>query len=146
MLEWNYDEQGLKLTESYEGFRNAAYQDVVGVWTIGFGHTGPEVKPGLTITREQGEILLRADIAAAASCVRSAVTYPISQAQFDALVDFTFNLGCGAFLRSTLLRDINAGNIQAAADQFMLWANAGGKRVDGLVRRRTEERALFLQE
>lgn len=146
MLNFEYDDQGLRLTEGYEGFRATAYQDVVGVWTIGFGHTGPDVKPGLTITREQGEILLNSDIAAAANCVKSAVTYQITQHQFDALVDFTFNLGRGAFLRSTLLKDVNAGNISAAADQFMLWANAGGRRVDGLVRRRTGERALFLQE
>lgn len=146
MLNFEYDEQGLQLTEGYEGFRNKAYQDVVGVWTIGYGHTGPDVKPGLTITNEQGEILLRSDVAAATTCVRSAVTHPITQHQFDALVDFTFNEGRGSFLHSTLLKLVNAGDIPGAANEFLKWVMAGGRKLDGLVRRRTGERALFLQE
>lgn len=146
MLNFEYDEQGLQLTEGYEGFRDTAYPDVVGVWTIGYGHTGPDVRPGLTITKEQGDTLLRSDISAAATCVKSAVTFPITQHQFDALVDFTFNLGRGAFLKSTLLKLVNAGDIPGAANEFLKWVNAGGRRVEGLVRRRTGERALFLQE
>lgn len=144
MLKMAYDGNGLRLTEDYEGFRDTAYPDVAGVWTIGYGHTGHDVVPGMKITKEQAEILLRSDIHAAVSCVRSAVTHEITQGQFDALVDFTFNLGRGSFLRSTLLKDVNSGDITAAANQFLLWVNAGGKRFDGLVRRRTGERAEFL--
>jgi len=140
-----YDANGLKLTESFEGLRLTAYQDVRGIWTIGYGHTGHDVVPGMTITQAQAETLLLADIASAVACVQHAVTYPIDQAQFDALVDFTFNVGRANFLQSTLLKDVNNGDLAAAADQFMQWVYAGGKRFDGLVRRRTSERTLFLQ-
>lgn len=145
MLNMQYDEEGLKLTESYEGFRDTAYPDVVGVWTIGYGHTGPDVKPGLKITQEQGEALLRSDVAAAVACVRSHVTQQLTQHQFDALVDFTFNEGSGNFSKSTLLRCVNAGDFAGAASHFMDWVYAGGRKFDGLVRRRTGERTLFME-
>ena len=146
LANFQYDDQGLKLTESFEGLRLTSYQDVVGIWTIGYGHTGHDVVPGLTITQAQAEVLLKTDLAAAVSCVHHAVTYQIDQAQFDALVDFVFNVGRANFLKSTLLKDINNGDLSAAADQFMVWVNAGGKRFDGLVRRRTGERAMFLHQ
>lgn len=141
-----YDENGLSFTETAEGFRDTAYQDVAGIWTIGYGHTGFDVTPGLTITKQEAEILLRSDITAAVACVRTAVTRQLSQGQFDALVDFTFNVGRTNFLHSTLLKDVNNGDFSAAAQQFLLWVNAGGRRVDGLVRRRTGERAEFLEQ
>jgi lysozyme len=140
-----FDDTGLKLTEQFEGLRLTSYQDVRGIWTIGYGHTGHDVVPGLTITQAQAEALLRSDIAAAAACVASAVTYAVNQHQFDALVDFTFNVGRTNFVTSTLLKKLNAGDIQGAADEFMRWDKSGGRVFDGLVRRRTGERALFLQ-
>jgi lysozyme len=142
---YSYDNQGLGLTEGFEGCRLVAYKDVAGVWTIGYGHTGADVVEGLVITQAQAVSLLVSDVAAAVACVNHAVVVPITQDEFDALVDFTFNAGRGAFLQSTLLRDLNAGDLQSAAAQFGLWVNAGGKPVSGLVRRREAEKELFLR-
>jgi lysozyme len=138
-----YSASGLSLTEQFEGCRLTAYQDQVGVWTIGYGHTGLDVKPGLTITRDQAQILLTRDIECAATCVNTAVTVALTQQEFDALVDFVFNLGAGAFKGSTMLRCLNAGDFSGAADQFERWARAGGVVVAGLLRRRQAEEALF---
>lgn len=146
MLNFTYDTTGLRLTEGFEGVRLTAYPDVRGILTIGYGHTGHDVVPGLTITLAQAEALLSSDIAAAVHCVQVAVTYQaLNQHQFDALVDFTFNVGRTNFLTSTLLKRVNAGDIPDAANEFLKWDEAGGRVFDGLVRRRTGERALFLQ-
>src|SRR5271166_4474242 len=131
-----YSKEGLQLTERFEGCRLTAYQDVRGVWSIGYGHTGMDVVPGLMWTQEQAEAALQADTMAAASCVNTAVTVPLTQPEFDALVDFVFNVGCGNFRKSTLLRDLNAGDYAGAAAQFDVWDWAGGKQVAGLLRRR----------
>jgi len=135
---------GLALTKKFEGLRLAAYQDQVGVWTIGYGHTGREVHGGLAITEEHADVLLESDIASAVACVNRAVTAEISQCQFDALVDFVFNLGCARLLGSTLLRHVNAGEFDLAAAQFPLWDHAGGVVVPGLLARRNAEMSLFL--
>ncbi len=140
---FTYSGKGLALTEGCEGCRLTAYQDQVGVWTIGYGHTGSDVKPGLTITQEQAQDLLAHDVLGAAACVNRMVTVPLNQNEFDALVDFVFNLGAGAFGKSTLLTDLNAGKLEAAAAQFDLWDRAGGAEVAGLLRRRQQETALF---
>lgn len=146
MLNFTYDATGLALTEQYEGLRLTTYLDVRGIPTIGYGHTGHDVVPGMSITAAQAEVLLRSDILAAAHCVQSAVTLQtLNQHQFDALVDFTFNVGRTNFLTSTLLKRVNAGDMNGAADEFLRWNKAGGRVFDGLVRRRTGERALFLQ-
>ena len=138
-----YSDNGFALTRSFEGLRLTAYQDCGGVWTIGYGHTGPEVRAGLTITETEAEALLRSDVAASETSVNRAVNVPITQNQFDALVDFCFNCGRGNFLSSTLLRQVNLGNTQAATAQFALWVHAGGEVVPGLVRRRKAEAELF---
>jgi lysozyme len=138
-----YSGNGLSLTEQFEGCELTAYQDQVGVWTIGYGHTGPDVVSGLIITQPQAQDLLAQDVSSAAACVNNVVAIQLSQAEFDALVDFVFNLGAGAFKSSTLLVDLNAGNIAAAATQFDLWDHAGGAVVAGLLRRRQAETALF---
>jgi lysozyme len=142
---YSYDNQGLGFTEGFEGCRLVAYQDVAGIWTIGYGHTGTDVVEGVVITQAQAVSLLVSDVAAAAACVNHAVEVPITQDEFDALVDFTFNAGRGAFVTSTLLRKLNVGDLQAAAAQFSRWVNAGGKPVSGLVRRRAAEEELFLR-
>lgn len=140
---FTYDGAGLSLTEQCEGCELHAYQDQVGVWTIGYGHTGPDVVSGLSITQDQAAQLLAADIASAARCVNNAVAVQLMQDEFDALVDFVFNLGAGAFESSTLLRDLNAGDFTSAAAQFDVWDHAGGAVVAGLLRRRQAETALF---
>jgi lysozyme len=135
---------GVSLTESFEGVRLTAYQDQVGVWTIGYGHTGPGVCAGLTITQDQANELLAQDVATAASNVNRLVTIPLTQDEFDALVDFTFNVGTSNFASSTLLRDLNSSNFADAATQFERWDHAGGLVVAGLLRRRQAETTLFV--
>jgi lysozyme len=139
----SYSDQGLALTEQFEGLRLTAYQDSVGVWTIGYGHTGLDVQPGLTITQEQAGALLLQDVAGAVAAVNRLVTVPLTQNQFDALVDFTFNEGQGNLASSTLLRELNAGNTAGAAVQFLVWVYAGGVKLPGLVTRRQAEADLF---
>jgi len=134
------------LTEQFEGLRLTAYQDSVGVWTIGYGHTGSDVRPGLTITQEQASALLQQDVAGAVAAVNRLVTVTLTQNQFDALVDFTFNEGQGNLASSTLLRELNAGNTAGAAAQFLVWVYAGGVQLPGLVKRRQAEAALFQSE
>ena len=138
-----YSKDGLAITEQFEGCRLVAYQDQVGVWTIGYGHTGNGVASGLTITQDQAIDLLTSDVAASAAYVNAAVTVELQQNEFDALVDFVFNLGRGAFAGSTLLKNLNAGQFDAAAAQFDLWDHAGGQVVAGLLRRRQAEQAMF---
>ncbi|MFT4064259.1 lysozyme [Paraburkholderia sp.] len=113
-------------------------------WTIGVGHTGPEVRYGLTWTPDQAEAQLLANVAGAVAAVNRLVKTPLTQAEFDALVDFVFNLGVGAFAGSTMLKLLNSGNHAAAANEFKKWDMAGGKHVAGLLRRRLAEKAEFL--
>ena len=145
MQTFTYSDAGIALTKGFEGLRLTAYQDCAGVLTIGYGHTGPDVVEGMTIDEAQAEALLRADVQVAVDCVNRAVTAAITQNQFDALVDFCFNVGCGSLLNSTLLRKVNAADFAGAAAQFALWVHAGGEVVAGLVRRREEEAEMFGQ-
>lgn len=135
-------EAGFELIRECEGFRSEAYRDAVGVWTIGYGHTG-NVRAGDTITREQGEALLRLDAGCAAEAVGRAVSVPLRQGQVDALVSFVFNLGGAALEGSTLLRKLNAGDTAGAAAEFPRWCHAGNAVLPGLVARCARERALF---
>jgi lysozyme len=143
MNEFDYSGAGLALTKSFEGLRLSAYQDSGGVWTIGYGHTGPEVHAGQHISEAEAQTLLRADMTAAVDCVRRAVQVKLTQGQFDALVDFCFNAGQGGLLGSSLLRCVNRGEFAEAVEQFGLWVHAGGRVAPGLVRRRAAEAALF---
>lgn len=138
-----YSKNGLHLTEGFEGCRLTAYKDVAGVWTCGYGHTGPDVHMGQTITPEQAAAFLMQDIQVAAKAVKRLVTVPVSQNVFDSLVDFTFNCGQGNMAHSTLLRMVNTGDLKAAANEFEKWDKAGGKVVAGLLRRRQAEEAEF---
>lgn len=135
-------ERGLALIREFEGLRLAAYQDAVGVWTIGYGTTRG-VKQGQKITAADAESLLRDDLARFESEVMRLVKVPLSQPQFDALVVFTYNLGAKNLGNSTLLRRLNAGDYKGAAGQFERWNKAGGKVLAGLTRRRAAERKLF---
>ena len=138
----NYSEAGLDLTEESEGCRLVAYQDSVGVWTIGYGHTRGVVE-GMTCTQAQAEAWLREDILSAIADVNRLVKVPLTQGEFDALVDFDFNLGGGALRGSTLLRLLNGGDHAGAAEQFERWDRAGGHVLAGLLRRRLAEEAEF---
>ena len=143
MANFKYSAAGLELTKQFEGLELKAYQDSVGVWTIGYGHTGPDVKEGLTITEEQAGVLLAADVAWAVTCVNKSVKAKINQNQFDAMVDFVFNLGCASLVQSTLLKMVNAGDFEGPAKQFLRWNKVGGKVVRGLTKRRQAEAELF---
>ena len=138
-----YSKSGVALTEQFESCKLSAYQDIKGIWTIGWGHTGPEVVEGLIWTQEQADAQLLADIQASAQCVNEVVTVALTQGEFDALVDFVFNVGCGNFSGSTLLRLLNQGDYAGAAAQFDRWDHASGKVVAGLLRRREAEQNEF---
>lgn len=138
-----YSENGYKLTKEFEGLKLLAYQDGGGVWTIGHGHTH-DVKKGDIITAAQAQWLLEFDIQDSVDHVNEYVVVPLTQNQFDALVDFTFNLGNGALKGSTLLKKLNSGDYKGAAAEFQRWNKDNGKVVAGLTRRRKAEMQLFL--
>jgi len=143
----NVSAVGVALTKQFEGCELDAYPDPAtraAPYTCGYGHTGPDVKKGMRITQEQADAWLVADLDNAADSVNASVTVPLTQNQFDALTDFVFNVGAGNFRASTLLRMLNNGDYQGAADQFPRWGLAAGKVMPGLVRRRRAERDLFL--
>ncbi|MEJ0003475.1 MAG: lysozyme [Pararobbsia sp.] len=112
-------------------------------WTGGWGHTGPDVHYGMDITRELADAWLRADIVVAEAAVKRWVKVPLTQGEYDALVDFVFNVGAGNFRRSTLLRKLNAGDKDGAMAEFARWNRAGGVVLGGLVKRREAECMLF---
>ena len=134
---------GLALIKRFEGLRLEAYQDQVGVWTIGYGSTRG-VKAGDKITEGEAVARLVDDLQGAEAGVRRLVTVTLTQNKFDALVSFVFNLGAPALASSQLLRLLNSGKASLAAEEFLRWMHAGGAIVDGLVRRRKAERAMFL--
>ena len=150
-----YSLSGEHLTEQFEACRLVAYDDarptyllkpgdrVLGTLSIGYGHTGPDVYIGQTITQGEADALLFKDIAGAAAFVNAEVKIVLTQDEFDALVDFVFNAGTGNFGRSTLLADLNAGKFAEAAQQFDLWDRSAGKVLAGLLRRRQSETQLF---
>lgn len=108
------------------------------------GHTGPDVKRGQTITKEQSQALLEADLARFEGAVNRACGGKVNQNQFDAMVSFAFNVGTSAFATSTLLKKHLAGDYAGAAAQFARWNKAGGKVLAGLTKRRAAEAALYL--
>ena len=137
--------QNKQTIKDHEGLRLTAYQDGGGVWTIGYGHTGSDVREGLTIPLSEAERLLTRDLRTAEGYVNGAVKVKLTQNQFDALVSFVYNIGGDAFEKSTLLRLLNAGEYEGAANQFLRWNKDNGKVIDGLTNRRRKERDLFLR-
>lgn len=129
-----------------EGLRLEAYLCPAGVWTIGYGHTGSDVWPGLVITEKWAEQLLEEDLKRFEAYVSGYVRVDLTQDQFDALVSFTYNVGAEAFKNSTLLRKLNAGDYEGASKEFARWNKSKGKVLPGLVKRREKERKLFVGE
>jgi len=113
-------ENGAKILIMREGLKLKAYKDTKGIWTIGIGHTGPEVVEGLVITKEKAHELFRKDVTWAEDAV-NLVKVPLTQNQFDALVSFVFNVGAGAWKRSTMLKLLNVGDYVGASKQFDRW-------------------------
>lgn len=138
---------GRELICSFESLQLQAYDDGVGVCTIGYGTTiypdGRRVKAGDVCTHAQAEFFMAHDLKRFEQTVSSAVTVPLNQHQFDALVSLTYNIGQGAFRDSTLLRKLNAKDYLGAAAQFDVWNRGGGRVLQGLVNRRAVERQWF---
>jgi lysozyme len=133
---------GIDLIKEFEGCRLVAYLDSVDVPTIGYGHTRG-VKIGDVCTAEQADAWLLEDLKDAEACVNGAVTVPLTQPEFDACVSLVFNIGCGNFRRSTLLRKLLDSDYDGCSLEFARWNKAGGKVLAGLTRRREAERELF---
>lgn len=135
---------GMSLIKRAEGFRNRTYLDVAGIATIGFGH---RLQPGESfpqgINDTQGEAILLSDVQRAEQAIERLVNVPLTQGQFDALVDFAFNLGAERLATSTFLKDLNAGKFDAAAAQLMRWDHAGVEELAGLKARREAELRLW---
>lgn len=141
----NISDKGLLEIMQHEGVRLSAYPDPAtggAPWTIGVGHTDG-VKPGDTCTWAQAMEWLRQDIAWAENAVNGLVHVPLDQNQFDALVDFVFNVGTTQFKSSTLLRLLNEGDYEGADEQFQYWVYAAGRVMPGLITRRHDEAVLF---
>lgn len=139
----------LNLIKQYEGCKLTAYQDIVGIYTIGFGTTaaaglGIEPANGMTITQERAEDLLRQGVEKFATTVDAMITAKVNANEFGACVSLAYNIGPNAFAKSTVLRELNAGHKDKAAAAFRMWNKAGGAVIKGLVNRREAEIKLFL--
>ena len=139
-----HSQKAIDLVREFEGCRLTSYQDQGGVWTIGYGHTDA-VHENQTCTEEQAIEWLNDDLKIADTAVNRLVSVKITQNQFDALVDFVFNLGGGNFQTSSLLKFLNMGQSLLAAREFQRWDRIGTKEIPGLLRRRLAERDLFLE-
>lgn len=137
---------GIELIKRFEGFEPRIYLDAAGYPTIGFGHLVREYEREAFqngISEASGEDLLINDIIAAERAVLRLIKVPLTDGQFDALVSFTFNLGSGALQRSTLRRKVNREEHADVPAEFMKWVWAGGKKLKGLIRRRSAESLLY---
>ena len=141
--------RGLELIKDFEGFSSTSYLDVVNIPTIGWGNTfyedGRKVKLGEQISKTDAlkllEVVANRDFA---DKIFPSIKVKVSQNQFDAMVSLAYNIGTGAFLKSTLLKKVNAGDFAGAGEEFLRWNKANGKEVLGLTRRREREKQLFL--
>ena len=122
---------GLALVKEFEGLRLKAYKCPAAVWTIGYGHTSaagsPEVNPGMEITKDEAEEILKRDMVQYEAGVEKLVKVELTQGQFDALVDFAYNAGVGALAKSTLLKRVNEERFDDVPAEFMKWTKGGGK-------------------
>ncbi len=136
---------GLNLIKDFEGLRLIGYRCPAGIPTVGYGHTGPEVRVGRRITEEQANTYLINDVSRFERGVTDAIgTTPTTENEFSAMVSLAYNIGLGAFGKSSVLRHHKAGHRLRAAASFLLWVKAAGRTLPGLVRRRNAERKLYL--
>ena len=140
--------QCIELIKRFEGCRLKAYKCPAGILTIGCGHTGlvngKPITPDLTITELMANTLLAIDLQKFENCINTRVKKPLTQSEFDSLVSFVFNIGEGNFAKSTMLKLLNQGQFELAAQQFDRWVYAKGKVLKGLQKRRIAEKTLFL--
>ncbi|KAJ6637822.1 Endolysin [Pseudolycoriella hygida] len=145
------NQAGLNLIKKFEGWYPNFYLDPTGIKTIGYGHACHVWNCAVPLngiynvplSAANGEALLKSDLVSYEKCVSTNVKANINANQFSALSSFVFNLGCGNFKSSDMLRLLNAGDVKGASDEMLLWVKAGGKVLQGLVNRRAEERNLF---
>lgn len=137
-------QEGIDLIKHFEGCQLKSYKCPAGIWTIGYGHTGYDVKEGLEWTQLLADNMLKTDLVKYESALSKLVKVDLSQCQFDALVSFTYNLGSGNLAKSTLLKLLNESDFNGAANQFCRWVNPGSTFEKGLKRRREAERLLFI--
>lgn len=141
--------EAVALIKEFEGLRLKSYQDSAGVWTIGYGTTsragiGVSVGPGMVITEAEAEHYLRAALEKFSETIKPGFTTAPTDNQYGAMLSLAYNIGPGAFLRSTCLKRFNAGDIDGAAEALTWFNKSGGKVLRGLVRRREAERDMFL--
>jgi lysozyme len=134
---------GLDLIKKFEGYKNTSYQCPAGKWTIGYGHT-ETAEPNQVISESEAEILLKQDIGTAISCLANTTSVRLNSNQAAALTSFIYNVGCRAYTDSTLREHLVHGNYEKAANEFLRWTYAGGKKLKGLANRRKAEQELFL--
>jgi len=141
-------QKGIDLIKKYEGCKLTAYLCPAKIWTIGYGHTGTvaneKIRQGMKITSLMAETLLEIDLQKFEYAINSSVEVELNQHQFDSLVSFVFNIGIGAFQKSTMLKLLNNGDLNLASNQFDRWIYGGGKKLAGLIKRRADEKKLFL--
>lgn len=138
----NISNEGISLIKKFEGCELESYQDSVGVWTIGYGHT-KNIKQGMTISKEQADNMLLNELDEYCEYVEKAVDVTLKQCEFDALVAWTYNLGPTNLNKSTMLKKLNNKEYQDVPHEIKRWNKAGGKVLQGLVRRREAESLLF---
>lgn len=138
------NKEGLELIKSFESCRLESYFDGK-VWTIGYGHTGEDVKEGMDITQLEANNLLYRDIMDREAQLVGVLKHEVNDNQFSALMSFMYNLGIGNLHGSTLLAKVNAGEFKDAAEEFPKWDRFLGKEMEGLLRRRLAEQALFVK-
>lgn len=138
-----HSQAAVDIIKEFEGYRSKAYLDAVGIPTIGYGFV-KGVSLGDTITKEDAVKRLEDEISEHTAAIHQRVKVPLYQYEYDALASFIFNVGKGAFARSTLLKKLNQGDYKGAADELLRWDKAGGKSLRGLTRRREAERKMFL--
>jgi lysozyme len=140
-------EKGLAIIKEFEGFKAKAYLCPAGIWTIGYGHTsaagGLKVTKGLVITKAEAEALLDRDVIKYEIAVSKHVKVTLTQDEFDALVSFCYNIGETNFANSSVVKYINSGRKHLVGSGLAMWVKGGGKRLPGLVRRRSMEADLF---
>ena len=136
----------IALVSKWEGLEQTVYSDIVGIQTVCYGHTGKDIEPGKTYSKEECEQILQQDLIAHGNGFLKCTNVSLSQGEFDAYASFTFNVGINAACKSTLAKKLVAGDRKGACDELLKWNRAGGKEVRGLTLRRQDERKLCVRD
>ncbi|WP_039904868.1 lysozyme [Acetobacter tropicalis] len=134
----------VELVAEFEGFKAEAYQDIGGVWTCGYGTTGPDIHKGTTFTKEEALQRLSETLQSIWNQIEQKTSIALTSKQMEALSSFAYNLGTSALFKSTLWKYLEEGEIEQAAQEFPKWSHVNGKVITGLLKRRVKEQELFL--